>query len=517
MVRSATLQGPALRPKAPLIIGRYALYDELASGGMASVFLARLLGPVGFSRTVAIKRMHPQFAKEPEFVSMFIDEARLAARIRHPNVVPTLDVVCTDGELFLVMEYVQGESLSRLMKRAARATGPMDPKIALPILIDALQGLEAAHNATTETGAPLNIVHRDVSPQNIMVGVDGAARVFDFGIAKASGRLHTTRDGVIKGKLAYMAPEQLTGKVVTPHADLYAAAVVLWEALAGRRLFDGEHEAQVIHQILDGVTSGPRAHNPTVSPELDAIVLRALCLDPTQRFPTAKAMAEALEALGQQASPGEIGAWVTEHAGPSVVARANRIREIESDSTPFTLGSLEMNEASGPRAQVVSQPDTDESATFSSNSASRAVEKRGRWNGPAAPLLVSVALLAAGGVAYLVMRPSRESAGDDTAKVESASAVSAVAEAAPSATGARVVVAPSAAPTDSASAARVTGLVSAPSTTARNVPVASGPTSKPAPTTANTARPAPTSVPNPCVPPYYFDAEGIKHPKPQCL
>jgi len=200
----------------PLIIGRYALFHELAAGGMATVHVGRLLGAAGFSRVVAIKRLHRHFASDPEFVSMFVDEARLAARIRHPNVVPTLDVVRTEDELFLVMEYVSGEALSRLL-RATREKGvPVTPRIAVTIGAGLLHGLHAAHTAKGERGEPLEIVHRDVSPQNVIVGTDGIARVLDFGVAKARVRLQTTREGQVKGKLAYMAPEQLTSRGVGP-------------------------------------------------------------------------------------------------------------------------------------------------------------------------------------------------------------------------------------------------------------------------------------------------------------
>src|SRR5450432_1251573 len=213
------------RAAPPITVGRYAIHAELASGGMASVHFGRLLGPVGFSRTVAIKRLHPQFAKDPEFVSMFLDEARLAARIRHPNVVPTLDVVATQGELFLVMDYVQGESLSRLI-RGMRERGQRIPlRMVAGIMCGALHGLHAAHEAKNERGEPLHIVHRDISPQNVLVGTDGVARVLDFGVAKAAGRVQTTREGQLKGKLAYMAPEQISGNV-TRQTDVYAAAIV---------------------------------------------------------------------------------------------------------------------------------------------------------------------------------------------------------------------------------------------------------------------------------------------------
>jgi eukaryotic-like serine/threonine-protein kinase len=188
----------------PESLDRYVLHDEIASGGMGAVHLARLRGARGFARTVAIKRLHPHVARDPDVLAMFLDEAHLAARVRHPNVVATLDVVAQGDEVFLVMEYVEGESLSRLQK-----TPEIPLAIASAIVCDMLHGLHAAHEAVSERGEPLQIVHRDVSPQNILVGLDGATRVVDFGIAKAASRLQTTRDGVIKGKLRYMAPEQI--------------------------------------------------------------------------------------------------------------------------------------------------------------------------------------------------------------------------------------------------------------------------------------------------------------------
>src|ERR1700722_10238472 len=176
-------------PASPQVIGRYVIYGKIAQGGMASVHLGCLQGAAGFSRTVAVKRLHSHLAEEPEFLSTMLDEARLAARIHHPNVVPTLDVVADDGELLVVMEYVRGESLSRLLRGASATDRPVPWPIVSAIVVGALHGLHAAHEATSEDGAPLGIVHRDVSPQNILVGVDGQSRVIDFGIAKAAGRL----------------------------------------------------------------------------------------------------------------------------------------------------------------------------------------------------------------------------------------------------------------------------------------------------------------------------------------
>ncbi len=324
---------------SPEIIGRYALYGKIAQGGMATVHIGRLLGPVGFTRTVAIKRMHPQFTGDPEFVSMFLDEARLAARIRHPNVVSTLDVVAMNGELFLVLDYVQGETLSVLMRRAIAAGVQVPVPIAAAVASGVLHGLHAAHEAKNEQGEPLGIVHRDISPQNVMVGIDGVSRVLDFGVAKAAGRLQTTESGRLKGKLAYMPPEQVRGKPVTRRCDVYAAAVVLWEALAGRRLFQGENEAAVIENVLRMPVPPPSQYRSEVPHTLDAVVLRGLSRDPSQRFATAREMATALEGAVPVAIAPVVGAWVDGTAADTLSAQAATIAAIESASDISGSGS----------------------------------------------------------------------------------------------------------------------------------------------------------------------------------
>jgi serine/threonine-protein kinase len=297
---------------------------------MATVHYGRLVGPVGFSRTVAIKRLHAQYAKDPEFVAMFLDEARLAARIQHPNVVPTLDVVSTDGELFLVMEYVQGETLARLNRAVRDAGSHMPTGIALTIIVQVLHGLHAAHEAKDERGAPLGIVHRDISPQNVLVGVDGVARVLDFGVAKAAVRLQTTREGQLKGKLAYMAPEQIGGQV-DRLTDIYAAGVLLWESLTGKRLYEAVNEGQLLQKVLRGKPDRPSMH-VSLSAVLDEITLRALELDPRKRFATAREMALALERTGELSMSSEVGDWVESTARSELSRRAERLSEIESST-----------------------------------------------------------------------------------------------------------------------------------------------------------------------------------------
>ncbi len=320
-------------PEPPRVVGRYMLFDEIAAGGMATVRYGRLIGEVGFSRTVAVKCLHAHFAKDEEFAKMFLDEARLAARVRHPNVVPILDVVARDGELFLVMDYVQGESLSKLI-RATRARKSRIPlRIVASIMAGVLDGLHAAHEAKSEHGEPLGIVHRDVSPQNVIVGMDGVSRVLDFGVAKAAGRMQSTRDGQLKGKLAYMAPEQLKSEWVDRRTDIYAASVVLWEALTGTRLFQADDEIGIFGMVLQGKVAPPSSIIPSIPKGYDEVTMRGLHLDPGHRFATARDMAMALEKVAGVASPREVGGWVEELARDTLRKRADKIAELESVST----------------------------------------------------------------------------------------------------------------------------------------------------------------------------------------
>ncbi len=317
------------------IVGRYALYDEIASGGMATVYFGRLLGPVGFSRTVAIKRLHPHHAKDPQFTAMFIDEARLVSRIQHPNVVATLDVVSSDSELLLVMEYVQGETLARLLREAMTRQEPVPLRVALAILTNVLHGLHAAHEAKSETGESLDIVHRDVSPQNVMVSTDGVARVCDFGIARATLRVESSEESQIKGKISYMAPEQLAGAPVDRRSDVYGAAVMLWELFCGRKLWSSRDDVQtsLIDKMFKTVDR-PRMHREDLPDALEAIVMHGLERDANKRFATAREFALALEQYGPLAPPSEVGAWVENIARDALKARSLRVRAYEAEEPP---------------------------------------------------------------------------------------------------------------------------------------------------------------------------------------
>lgn len=438
------MPAPDTRRSTVRTIGRYALHSEIASGGMATVYFGRLLGPVGFSRTVAIKQLHPHFAKDPDFVSMFVDEARVAARIAHPNVIQTVDVVVTGGELYLVMDYLPGESLARLVRRLANGHERIPVDIACTIMSNVLHGLHAAHEAKSERGEPLDIVHRDVSPSNVLVGVDGVARVLDFGVAKAVGNLHTSREGSLKGKIAYMAPEQIEG-TVTRQSDIYAASVVLWEALTGQRLFDGE-EVTVLAKVLGGVIPPPRSIVPDLPEALDALTLRGLARHPEQRFATAREMALALEACASFTPPSKVGEWVSRVAAEALAKRSELVAEMESSpgtpTIPRGANPLSHLQSEHPGASdAVTEPLSTQRAT--SNEApvgtneglpsGRSVRRRG---GLVLVLALALALagvaVAALGVAAIVGR-SRASGGSSASTSSSVMAPTVVASVAQSA------------------------------------------------------------------------------------
>ncbi|MDI1478721.1 serine/threonine-protein kinase [Polyangium sp. y55x31] len=492
-----------------LVLGRYRVYDEIAAGGMATVHLGRLIGDEGFLRTVAIKRLHPWHARIAEVVAMFTDEARIAARIRHPNVVGTLDVVSQEGEVFLVMEYVHGEPLSRLISVASKRKQKIPPPIVAAVLANALRGLHAAHEARDARGEPLGVVHRDVSPQNVLVGVDGVSRVLDFGIARAAGRAHVTSDHTIKGKLAYMSPEQLRGEVLDRRADVYAAGVVLWEALTCRRLYAGASEDLALVRLLEAEVEAPSKRVADLPTCFDEVTLRALRRDADARYPTALEMAMALEACGPMATPSEVGAWVEAMAGETLAERARLIQAIESEERRTSLPPVP-KEPAKPVSSREEETKLDSlappapAAAVTSVSAANTESQHAAPANPPERRVTPVVLGLVGLVGILVvtlvvilMRESPE---------RIASAQGAPSIAASVATPESVVPsAPSAAPTPAPSA---TSVVSA-------APTASASVTAPPRTTAPRAKPASPS--DGCDPPFFIDASGRKKYKRHCL
>ena len=316
--------------------GRYDKLAEIASGGMATVYLARAHGVGGFERLVAVKEMHPHLAKEPEFVAMFLDEARLAARIRHPNVVATHDVTETDeGALSLVMEYIEGPSLQQILKRAVRQKERVPLDVGLRIFLDSLAGLDAAHELDDEQGVPLRLVHRDVSPQNILVSTDGIAKLTDFGVARAESRLSNTRTGMVKGKVPYMAPEQIRSKPLDRRTDVFAAGAVLWEILAGRRMVKAESEVAMMYQITEGAPVSPREVVRELPERVAEVCVKALEKNPDDRYPSAAAFAEALEAAARAD-----GVDVANHRAVAAYVRAINVHRAPSALAPESRRSM---------------------------------------------------------------------------------------------------------------------------------------------------------------------------------
>ncbi len=312
-------------------VDRYELLGEVASGGMATVYLARLTGVGGFQRFVAMKRLHPHLATEREFVEMFLDEARLAAGIHHPNVVAILEVGASSVGYYLVMEYVEGDTLARLLARASSRGTRIPPGITIRIALDMLAGLHAAHDLRDDRGQPVQLVHRDVSPQNVLVGSDGITRITDFGVARAASRLSATRVGQLKGKIAYMAPEQAQGdERLDRRADVFAAGIVVWEALTGKRLFKSENEAATLSRILTESAPTLLEFAPDVGPAISATVMRALARDRDARFASAAQFADALEASAQgdvrPASARELSAYVQEVMGEEIARQREAVR-----------------------------------------------------------------------------------------------------------------------------------------------------------------------------------------------
>jgi len=309
---------------------RYETLLKLASGGMATVWIGNARGALGFRQLVAIKKPHPHLLSDPAFRSELVAEARLASMIHHANVVDVRDVEIEGESISLVMDYIEGASLGELLVAANRKGTRISARVAVRIVLDACAGLHAAHELVDERDRPVGLVHRDVSPQNVLVGADGISRVADFGVAKfARKNMQSTSEGSLKGKLAYMAPEYVRGEAIDRRFDVFALGIVLWESLAGRRCFRGDNEAETLRRLLEHVPEPVS----TIAPELaaiDAVVACALAKNRDDRFSNAAAMAAALEAsalsAGLLGGHGEVAKAVKELVGPAIDERRALVR-----------------------------------------------------------------------------------------------------------------------------------------------------------------------------------------------
>lgn len=488
-------------------MGRYAICQQIGAGGMASVHLGFLLGSGGFSRFVALKRMHPELARDASLVARFEQEVRLGARIQHPNVVQALDVVARHDELLLVMELIHGETLAGLVEAATHAGAALPIGVALNIVTSALHGLHAAHEARDENDVPMALVHRDFSPQNVQVGSDGYSRVLDFGIAKTLTQAQTIKTGigVLAGKLPYMAPEQLCQQPLDRRTDVFAAGVVLWEALVGQRLFGATHpdSPATMLEVLQRTIVPPSRLRSGIPESVDVAVLRALNREPKERFSSAREFALALEATGLSCGQttvaeclrelcGERLAWLEEQQGIAAQSLARARRSAASEP------ALESNTALRAQAtDVVVEPETSiEAATLGG------VRRKRSWAIFASLFALLVLAGATAGLA-LRSRPSEPRAKSPVA-TQQAHANGLV----------------SAAP-----AARERAVEEDPAKVGAPMPLALPPASVPSAPFAAPQPPAPRMGAKSvvkgsnasCVPPTYLDARGIRHFKEQCL
>ncbi|MCA9626961.1 MAG: serine/threonine protein kinase [Myxococcales bacterium] len=526
-----------VRPVEPEVLaGRYLVLHEIGMGGMARVQLGRVLGPGGFVKPVAVKRLHPHLVGDPGFVTLILDEARLAARVRHPNVVGILDVLevadpdaTQDGEpalteVLLVLEYVEGETLRRLLAASLERGELLDTSLVVSIMSGVLHGLHAAHRAMDAQGQPLELVHRDVSPQNILLGSDGVARVLDFGIAKGTGRIQSTRDGEIKGKLRYMAPEQVLNTPIDARCDIFAAGAVLFEALTGEPLIHTATQAEGMDLLLRAEFPRLAEYDPALEP-FQPVLDRALQREPDQRYGTALEFAIALQAVQAPAPHHEVATWLEGLARDHLAKRRKQLLEVETlDLTQLPTPPRELLDSSSgwPRpsritpafgSSAVRKLGT-ESGNFTSFAPAPQPVKTRRTLWP----VLGFGLLAVSALAWS-LRPGAESApppseppgrhvaseGGSDGPLQADSPAQTTAEPAQRALSSAV---PSAEPRPAP----------APASTVKKQ---GGPARAPRPKRASPARAKPQASPPAtrpeCLAPVTVDDNGIKHIKPECL
>ncbi len=346
---------------------RYELLVKVASGGMGSVYVARSRGALGFENLVAVKRPHAHLLETTSFRATLVGEARIASRVRHANVVSVRDVTFEGSQIYLVMDYIEGASLAQL------ADAPQDRRllpvpVTIRVCMDAAAGLHAAHEARNDAGELLGLVHRDVSPQNILIGTDGIARLTDFGIAKClADAREQTAEGLVKGKLSYIAPEYLRGDAIDRRSDVFGLGAVLWETLTGERLFRGSNDAETVARLLSFEPPPPSTLRAGVPPGVDDVILRAVAKLPSDRYPTAEAFGEALEAAARAGSAvamyREVAATLRARVGRMLESRASAVRAAMLQEPTANLEpareALPSTEYDEPASPVMPVADTD--------------------------------------------------------------------------------------------------------------------------------------------------------------
>lgn len=390
----------AIAPKLPRHLGRYEIVGKLASGGMAEILLARLTGPSGFERPVVIKRILPHLHGLSEFVDMFLDEGRIAARIGHPNVAQVQELAREDDELYLVMEYLEGESAAGLARRARARRTRLAPALCAYIVAEACAGLHAAHELRSPEGKPLDLVHRDVSPQNLFVGYDGTIKVLDFGIAKAAGRITTTEAGTLKGKFEYMSPEQAAGQPLDRRSDVFSLGIVLYELATQRRLFKRGSQTETLRAVCDDPIVPPSELVEAFPAELEAVCLKALARDPDARYASAndfrRALLGTLRTIDASAMPEEsLSTLMHELFDDRIEEKHEMLAHMRDGITPAHVPAADVEEEELPTVE----------AELRSAIRTRLAEpaRRARW-----PWIAAVVLIAAGAAFVMTSRAPEE-------------------------------------------------------------------------------------------------------------
>ena len=493
------------------VIGRYTLHAKIGVGGMASVCLGWISGAAEFSRVVAIKRMHPQFTFDELFAARFRDEAWLSSRLLHPNIVEVLDVVEQGQELLIVMEYVHGVSVAGLLFDAMSAGDKLPPSVVAGILVPALHGLHAAHEATDDEGHPIGLVHRDFSPQNIMVSSEGQAKILDFGIARAQTHVHVTSAGMLSGKFAYFSPEQAQAGVMDRRVDVFAAGIVLWEMLAGARLFGAPDitDAATLQRVLNHPVRPPSAVNPKVPSTLDALVLHALERAPERRFASARAFALELEAATDVASPSTVAEWIERMCAKRLAALSRTLNRTRRRMRQAQLGVAAVPAVTHQALAWESLPKTEEGTAVTVH-AKPSPRMGSRW-----PKMIAVAAMLVA-FSLVVSFRSRLFGFSPITSTASATSPAASAPAAPPAFPVlqpldEVPVAVEAAPGSSAEATDLQ-----PQRTNTRSGARAGKSRTPSTTRSLMAPRKAAARPN-CDPPTYLDSEGIRIFKDECL
>jgi eukaryotic-like serine/threonine-protein kinase len=337
---------------APLRLGPYELLRRIATGGMAEVYLARRAGPHGFQKLVAVKRILPQYTRDPDFVAMFVDEARVCARLSHPNIVQVFDFGEQDGELYMAMEYVEGTTGARLVRAAAARGDDIPLDVCLHVVLSVLRALDYAHSVRDDDGRPILLVHRDVSPGNVLIDRSGAVKLTDFGIARAAEIERRTDAGQLKGKLGYMSPEQVVGRELDARSDIFTVGIVMAELLVLRPLFSGAQDLDVLMRIRDADVSVIDRSGARIPDDVRAVLLRALSRDPSLRWPSAAAMIEAFEEVARrrrlQTGPSRLAAFVERLGLPEEV-------DVESPESDTTLRFIQRDASSPPSSMPAAE------------------------------------------------------------------------------------------------------------------------------------------------------------------